>query len=73
MQLDSTFRSTITPGDVTALIEMADRCGLIVDLIDAVSAKATTHLSLRLASGIRRIEGLLFPFARPRAELPSVH
>ena len=70
--LDSTLRSTITPGDLTALIEMADRCGLIVDLIDAVSAKATTRLSLQLASGIRRIEGLLFPFARPRAELPSV-
>lgn len=71
--LDSTLRSTITPGDVTALIEMADRCGLMVDLIDAVSAKARTRLSLQLASGIRRIEGLLFPFARPRAELPSVH
>ena len=70
--LDSTLRATITPSDLTALIEMADRCGLIVDLIDAVSAKASTRLSLQLASGIRRIEGLLFPFARPRTELPSV-
>ena len=47
-----------------ALIEMADRCGLAVDLIDAVSAQASTHLSTELAAGIRRIEGLLFPYAR---------
>lgn len=71
--LDSTLRSTITPADCTALIETADRCGLIVDLIDAVSARTTTRLSLQLVSGIRQIEGLLFPFARPRAELPSIH
>jgi hypothetical protein len=70
--LDSTLRATITPSDLTALIETADRCGLIVDLIDAASSRANTRLSFQLASGIRRIEGLLFPFAKPRTELPSV-
>jgi hypothetical protein len=70
--LRSTLRATITPSDLTALIEMADRCGLIVELIDEASARANTLLSLRLASAIRVIEGLLFPFAKPRAELPSV-
>lgn len=69
--LDSTFGATVTPGDLTGLIETADRCGLIVDMIDAASARVNTRLSLQLASGIRRIEGLLFPFAKPRAELPS--
>ncbi|AQA21366.1 hypothetical protein BTZ20_2854 [Rhodococcus sp. MTM3W5.2] len=70
--LEPTLRATLTPSDLTALIETADRCGLIVDLIDAASSRATTRLSLQLALGIRRIEGLLFPFAKPRAELPSI-
>ncbi|MGW5152995.1 AAA family ATPase [Rhodococcus koreensis] len=70
--LEPTLRTTLTPNDLTALIETADRCGLIVDLIDAAASKTNTRLSLQLASGIRRIEGLLFPFAKPRAELPSM-
>jgi hypothetical protein len=68
--LDSTFGATLTPSDLTGLIETADRCGLIVDLIDAASARAKTRLSLQLASGIRRIESLLFPFAAPRGGPP---
>ena len=68
--LDSTFGATVTPRDLTGLIETADRCGLIVDLIDAASARAKTLLSRQLASGIRRIEGLLFPFAAPRGGSP---
>jgi hypothetical protein len=68
--LDSTFGATVTPRDLTGLCETADRCGLIVDLIDAASARAKTLLSLQLASGIRRIEGLLFPFAAPRGGSP---
>jgi hypothetical protein len=70
--LESTLRSTTTASDLTSVIETADRCGLILDLIDASSAKATSRLSLQLAAGIRRLEGLLFPFAKPRAELLSV-
>jgi hypothetical protein len=69
--IDSTFGATVTPADLTGLIETADRCGLIVDLIDFASATANSRLSRQLASGIRRIEGLLFPFAEPRAEPPS--
>jgi hypothetical protein len=69
--LDSGVRTTMTASELTALIETADRCGLIVDLIDAASARATSRLSLQLATGIRRIEGLLFPFAAPRSELAS--
>jgi hypothetical protein len=63
--LDSTFGAAVTQSDITGLIETADRCGLIVDLIDVASATVKTRLSLQLASGIRRIEGLLFPFAAP--------
>lgn len=63
--LDSTFGATVTQSDITGLIETADRCGIIVDLIDIASARVKTRLSLQLASGIRRIEGLLFPFAAP--------
>jgi hypothetical protein len=66
--LDSTLRRRITPSDLTGLLEMADRCGLAVDLVDAVSARASTHLSVELAAGIRRIEGLLFPYARTSVE-----
>jgi len=66
--IDSTFGATMTPADLTGLIETADRCGLIVDLIDFASAKANSRLSRQLATGIRRIEGLLFPFAEPRAD-----
>lgn len=69
--LASTLRQEITPSDLTGLIEMADRCGLLVDLVDAVSAQATSHLSTELAAGIRRIEGLLFPYARTRPEPPT--
>ena len=68
--IDSTFGATMTPADLTGLIETADRCGLIVDLIDLASAKANSRLSRQLAAGIRQIEGLLFPFAEPRAEPP---
>lgn len=70
--LDQTLRGMITPSDLTELIEMADNCGLIVDLIDGASSRAHTQLSIRLAAGIRQIEGLLFPFAKVRAELPSL-
>jgi hypothetical protein len=66
--LDSRLRTRMTPSDLTGLIEMADRCGLAVDLIDAVSAQGSTHLSVELAAGIRRIEGLLFPYARTGSE-----
>ena len=63
--LDSTLRTAITPSELTGLIETADRCGLVVDLIDAVSARTSTRLSRQLAAGVRRIEGLLCPFAEP--------
>ena len=68
--IDSTFGVTMTPADLTGLIETADRCGLIVDLIDFASAKANSRLSRQLRTGIRRIEGLLFPFAAPHVEPP---
>jgi hypothetical protein len=61
--LDSTLRATIAPSELTALIETADRCGLLVDLIDAVSARTKTRLARQLAAGVRRLEGLLCPFA----------
>jgi hypothetical protein len=70
--LESTLRSAPTASDLTSVIETADRCGLILDLIDATSAKWTSRLSLQLAAGIRRLEGLLFPFAKPRAEIPRI-
>lgn len=69
--LDSTLRKQVTQSDLTGLIEMADRCGLAVDLVDAVSAQANTHLSTELAASIRRIEGLLFPYARTGVQPPS--
>ncbi|MGD9525716.1 MAG: ATP-binding protein [Dehalococcoidia bacterium] len=69
--LAPTFGATMTPADQTGLIETADRCGLIVDLIDFASAKANSRLSRQLRAGIRRIEGLLFPSAGPRAEPPA--
>jgi hypothetical protein len=65
--LESTLRATVTPSDLTALIETADRCGLIVDLVDAASARTGSRLSRQLATGIRRIEGLLFPLAKPHS------
>ncbi|MFY1620995.1 hypothetical protein, partial [Micromonospora sp. WMMD736] len=68
--LSTTLRTAITATELTALIETADRCGLLIDLVEAASSRATTNLSLQLASGIRRIEGLLFPLAKPHAELP---
>jgi AAA ATPase domain len=69
--LDPTLTATITPSELTAIIETADRCGLIVDLIDFASAKASSRLSHQLATGIREIEGLLFPFATSREGQPS--
>ena len=69
--LDTTLTATITASELTAIIETADRCGLIVDLIDFASAKASSRLSHQLAAGIREIEGLLFPFATSREGQPS--
>jgi hypothetical protein len=69
-ELGSTLRETITATDVTALIETADRCGLIVDLVDVAAAKSNTRLSAQISSGIRQLERLLFPFATPRAGAP---
>ena len=69
--LAPTLRATVSASYLTALIETADRCGLIVDLVDATSARTSSRLSRQLAIGIRRIEGLLFPFARPD-ERPGV-
>jgi len=54
--LETTLRATITPSDLIAAIERADRCRLIVDLIDAVAARAPSGLSCQLVSRIRRIE-----------------
>jgi hypothetical protein len=70
--LDSTLRKTATPSDLTGLIETADRCGLLVELVEAVAARTRSRFSGQLAAGIRRIEGLLFPYARPDAELVHV-
>ncbi|CAH0137266.1 hypothetical protein SRABI26_00384 [Arthrobacter sp. Bi26] len=69
--LDRTLTATFSPADLTGLIEMADRCGLLTDLIDATAPRADTQLAQQLTSGIRRLESLLFPFARSRGDLPS--
>lgn len=71
-ELERRLRATFTPSDLTAIIEMADRCGLIVDLIDAISTRRPTRLATQLTAGIRRIEGLLVPYALPRVELLGV-
>jgi hypothetical protein len=69
--LDRTITTTFSPTDLTGLIETADRCGLLTDLIDATALRTDTQLAQQLTIGIRRLESLLFPFAEARGSLPS--
>lgn len=66
-----TMSAGLSPTTITGLIETADRCGLLVDLVDAAASRAGTRLGHQLVAGIRRLEHLLFPFAKPRGDLPS--
>ncbi|MDF1489302.1 ATP-binding protein [Tessaracoccus caeni] len=65
------MRAGLSPSTLTGLIETADRCGLLIDLVDAAASRTGTRLAHQLLAGIKRLENLLFPFAKPRGELPS--
>lgn len=68
--LDRTIRS-FSPSTLTGLVETADQCGLLTDLVDSAASRANTQLAHQLVPGIRRVENLLFPLARPRGDLLS--
>ncbi|WP_297105548.1 ATP-binding protein [Tessaracoccus sp.] len=61
----------LSPTTLTGLIETADSCGLLTDLVEAAAAGTGARLAHQLLAGIKRLENLLFPFAKPRGELPS--
>lgn len=66
--LDQNGQGLVPDGDrpmssrqLAAMIELADRCGLIVELADLLNARARTELSAAVSVGIRRVEAALFP------------
>ena len=61
--LGSTRSADLAPEDLTAVIETADRCGLLVELVDQLRPRAGTENARRLKNGIIRLEALLFPLA----------